>query len=777
MTHDNSPQESPYEPVGDAIDADLHSLGEQLRATAAVPASSAIATGALTIRVRQLQRLLVATSFVAVVVTAALVASLFLPVASDLPINRPQTNPNETRGATELDQGDNPDALAMISALDDEPIDPTKVELVSTLSQFESCEPLLQELREVGAAHVGSYGFGSRGDVYSYRHIDALAADESSSPAASLAFSDSVGQELGVPETLGTNVIVEGIDEADYIKATGSFVLSITTNKLRITDTNGPKIVAELELSEHGPQRPIVHDNGYVEEPRIEQWYSSMVVDGDHVVVFGSERVLEDAIPGDPSATRLAHSYTTVTFVDISDPAKPEVTERARIEGAHVTVRRVGNQVRLLTRSAMADLPFVFPSGPNSVAKSLHDNRLAVANSTIDDWIPHWDRGDGTEQNRIVDCDQVALPDTFAGVQMTSMIQFPTSGPFVPQAHSILAPGSRLTATATDVVVAAQVWVDPIHQQKEFRDWKTALHRFSFTETGPVYRGSGQVSGTIRDDFSLSVLSNDTIAAVTVDLLPWEYRRDTKVMVRTLATETATQSLVEVDQFQPTDAVVGTAGVRFTGDRLLLATGGMGNVLTAVDLSDPESMVDLGVVHLPHVASYFHRVGDNQVLSIGTGYRMVNERLLSDFVAVLIDVTATPSVQDTWTIEQAGSNATFDHHSFLWWPQRAAALFGITNQQSVMQNNNSVELPHSAAFLHIADSRLQPKLMELQEADLGPKCRLNEFPRDNCDDTGRARVTRMLVIEGRLWVYTSESLEGFDPDTLRSFAMLPLRNP
>ena len=44
----------------------------------------------------------------------------------------------------------------------------------------------------------------------------------------------------------------------------------------------------------------------------------------------------------------------------------------------------------------------------------------------------------------------------------------------------------------------------------------------------PQYLASGAVDGSIRDDFSLSVLDDGVVGVVTADVLPWEQRNDAR---------------------------------------------------------------------------------------------------------------------------------------------------------------------------------------------------------------------------------------------------------
>lgn len=145
----------------------------------------------------------------------------------------------------------------------------------------------------------------------------------------------------------------------------------------------------------------------------------------------------------------------------------------------------------------MADLGFVLPTTPRSVAKALEQNRRSVARSEAAGWIPDWQRP-GAAPTPLVPCERVHVPDTFAGVAMTSMVTFPTgTGTVDPAATSILAPGDTLYAGLEKVAISAGVWVDPIDRDRlRFDDCRTAVHEFSFAEgQAPRYEGSGIVEG------------------------------------------------------------------------------------------------------------------------------------------------------------------------------------------------------------------------------------------------------------------------------------------
>lgn len=693
------------------------------------------------------------------------------------PTDRAEQAIGEPAGVPSAEEVGDGSAEAIVAALPPEPLDPTEMELVASVSRFDSCEGLLDRVHRVGAAHVGSLGFGSGYGYSPYGPYPAMRADEAAMDGDVGGARADSGSAAGATggETLGTNVIVEGVDEADVVKATDTIVVELHGQQLRVVDTAAGARVGSLDLGTGSDGR-----EGEGDEPDISAYPSTLLLQGRNVVVFGEESVLAEPLPGDPSQSRPANRYLTITFVDLADAANPTVTERVRIEGSMVAVRRVEGRVRLVTSSALADLPIVAPTTPNSVAPALEQNRLAVASSSSSDWIPDWDRGEGTDPAALMGCEDVVVPDTFAGVQMTSLVEFDMAGAFTPRATALLAPAEDLTATATDVVIASHVWVDPIDQQEDFSDWRTALHRFRFAEDPgdpqgrPDYLASGAVDGSIRDDFSLAVLDDGVVGTVTADVLPWERREDADVTVRLLRTDEDAQTMAETGSLVPVDKGLAVSGLRFLGQRLLVATGLGGNIVSSIDLSDPSAPVNTGNVELPGSGAYFHPVGDTRVLVLGDTLRQQGDDVIGGLHATMLDLSAAPTMRGTWAQEWLSSQATSDHHAVTWWASRSLAAFGIQHQF-----RDGVSPPWQAPqaqLLTVGEGPPVPNPVTPNEADLGPRCpREQPFDPTTCDNTGPPSVERVLVVDGAPWLYTSESLERLDPQSFASTGVVALR--
>lgn len=786
----------------------LDAAGAELREVSAGLDPSAVRVDAVNRRARRRGIGLVVASIVAVVaVTAGSVAALSGRGGS---------------GTMVAGGGGGPEVDRIVSSLASRPIDPTKVRLVSTVKTFRSCDALLGDLRRVGAEHVGSRGFGA-GTGMTYSAVASAVADEKASAsalqAAPLPATDGPGGPVaggaGAGETLGTNVQVDGVDELDRVKADGKWIYDLDGHgSLRVTDSSTLQVVGTVRIV---PDRSTTSEFGPVDS------LDSLLEDAGRIVVFGSRTVTSKPVPGDPSATRSSTQYLTATFVDATDPAKPTVTDQVRVEGTLVSARMVNGQIRVVTTSNMDDLGFVMPTTPTSVAKALDRNRRSVAGSKVADWIPDWQRDGGTA-TPLVPCERVHVPDTFAGVAMTSLVSFPIgTGRFAPEATSILAPGDTLYAGVDDVAVSAQVWVDPIDRAKlHFDDWKTAIHEFSFATDGPpTYTGSGIVEGSTVGQFAFGEVG-DSLGVVTTKGTPWDQSTSNSVDLVLLAKGGSDDLVTKAKLTDLAGGKGSVDAVRFVPDRVLVSTGVDGTLVRVVDVSDPSKPRAAGTVTLPGPIGYFHPLADHRALLVGSRSDDVpfgDDTVPRQWVrAELLDVSDAdhPKVTGDWETPWASDEVGTDHHAFTFWSARNLAMWGIG-----WNGYNSEPQPNHAVVLGVGDGLAQKALPEaLQPPEVAAPCpqipvddpdlqRIVgedavvlgcadasktelEWPRWTCSHVDKAileryapdrvgkgsvfmcnpaplpTVARVLVVNGRPILYTDQTLEALDPDTFAS---------
>lgn len=786
----------------------LEAAGARLRGRSRPVSAATIEAAVLRRRSRRLGVAAAASFAVAGLLAGALVAQSRTdadPTGSGGP-SRPSTRP-----ATAADD----EATALLASLDAEPVDPTTVQLVSTVSTFPTCDALIGDLRRVGAEHVGSRGFGGfelgvhqgGAGARMSNYGAELAADGTGYYAAPVA--PATGGD-----TLGTNVQVVGVDELDHVKAAGELIYDLDgRGNLRITRAGDLQVVATLDVTPEpadGPERQVGVQELLVHEGR--------------VVVFGTEVEVSAAVSGDPSATRATTSYLTVAFVDASDPTDPTITDRVRIEGSLVSARLVDGEVRLVTTAHMADLGFVMPTTPASVPKALEQNRLSVATSSVADWIPDWDRADEAPEP-LVPCERVHVPDTFAGVAMTSMVTFPaTVGRFEPAGTSILAPGTTLYAGLDTVAVSSEVWVDPVDREHlDVDEWQTAIHRFAFTDgEAPGYEGSAIVDGSTVGQFAFGEIG-DSLAVVTTEGTPWAQDPEVAVDLTVLASAGDGELAATAHLEDLADGAGAVSAVRFVPDRVLVSTGAFGRTVHVIDVTDPAGPRRAGSTGLPGDVGYFHPLGDGQALVVGSRVDHVGSgqsRTSRTWVQVhLLDVSDAdaPQVQSSWERPWAADAVASDHHAFTYWPERQLAMWGV---QDTRWQGGREPGPHHAVVLSTAGGVGEVAVPTASKpAEVAPPCPTVEvtdpdarqmvgpdgvvlrcegadlgrvdWPRYRCtrvDDGLVARfapggevdaaffhctpaphptVSRVLVVSGRPILLTDQTLEALDPESFQ----------
>jgi hypothetical protein len=802
----NEPR-SPEFPQGpaDPDDPVLAAAGARLRQRAGSLSGSAIEASVLRRRVRRLT-VLAGSAFAAVAVLAGVVVAQGSDDSTDTALPAGSDATPEERS----------DAEILLARLDSQPVDPTEVQLVSSVSTFGDCDALIGDLRRVGAEHVGSRGFGAS-HMWLSGDADGFSRNRSAADlAAPTPQAGSGTGGAGAGTTLGTNVQVAGVDELDHVKAVGTRIYDLDgEGNLRITDAGSLEVLSRVDVT------PPPLGGGDDDMATAQQ----LLVAEDQVVVFGTETEVSDPVEGDPSATQAITTFLTVTFVDAADVADPVVTDRVRIEGRLVSARLVDGEIRLVTTSDMADLGFVLPTTPTSVPKALEQNRRSVALSEAADWIPDWQRA-GSDPTPLVPCDRVHVPDTFAGVAMTSMVTFPIgTDTFVPAATSILAPGDTLYAGLEKVAISSGVWVDPIDRDRlRFNDWQTAVHEFSFAEgQAPGYEGSGIVDGSTVGQFAFGEIGS-SLGVVTTTGTPWAQdtsKNAVDLVVLTSDGDGALARTAEVEDLAGGDGDV--SAVRFVVGRVLVSTGLFGQQVRVVDVSDPAAPRKAGEITVPGPIGYFHPLPENRSLLIGSRFDEVgsgNERRTRSWVqAHLLDVANpdAPQIVSTWERPWSADQVGTDHHAFTFWPERGLAMWGIQETEATFDGAGP---PNHAAVLQVGGevteiavpvankpNEVPPPCPEV--AVSGAELRSMVGPGGRvlrCDDSGTGRiewpryvchrvdqgtvarylpdapdgdyvicspapqptVSRVLVVDGRPILLTDQTLEALDPESFAS---------
>jgi uncharacterized secreted protein with C-terminal beta-propeller domain len=225
-------------------------------------------------------------------------------------------------------------------------------------------------------------------------------------------------------------------------------------------------------------------------------------------------------------------------------------------------------------------------------------------------------------------------------------------------------------ASPDNLYLATERWADrplPATPTEAQPTVTTAIHRFDISDpTRTRYRGSGQVSGYLLNQWSLSEYAG-VLRVVSTDAPAWFDSGD--------STESSLTTLRPGDGALNQIGSVGNLGkgervyaVRFVGPTAYVVTFKQVDPLYTVDLTDASRPRVLGELQLPGYSAYLHPIGEDLLLGIGQD---VNDQGRPAGTQIsLFDVSDLrhPTRLAHATLGPGWSEAEADHHAFLYWP-------------------------------------------------------------------------------------------------------------
>ncbi len=599
-------------------------------------------------------------------------------------------------------------------------------DLIAALARYDSCEAFLADVKAEALEHVGPYGFGGGGFDYAAEDAARSTVAGGATADAESSGGDDAANSAPVDEVSGTNVQEEGVDEPDIVKTDGSLMAVVdeaTLHLIDVSDPGAPVLVSSTPLAGWNAQ-VLLHDDRLVVIQDVAgpwDWGGEPSPRPADTIGTPSEAIvdelLDDSGGDEPAASGRgiamnvvgawpSSGIATVTQVDVSDPADPQVERTWTIEGSTTSARLVDGVLRVVLQgNATSSLPFVYPSGASAEASAEAANRRVIEDSTIDDWVPSLtltgpdgEIVDGVD-GPIAPCDRLYRPSTFSGFGMVSVLTADLSDDGLSDGAGVgvLSTGETVYASTDDLYVATHRWdwgqVMPFSVEDDSADSEdgdsdqpdqptTEIHRFSTTGTEPAdYVASGSVTGTLLDQWSMSEHDDHLRVAVTIQP-PWTGRTmdvpESSSSVVVLATDG--DELVETGRVDDLGKGEQIYAVRFMGDQGYVVTFRQVDPLYSLDLSDPTAPVATGELKITGFSSYLHPVGDG--LLLGVGQEATEEGRITGGQVSLFDVSDPASPQRLAQIdlgEGASSEVEGDHRAFLFWDGLALVPYTAWN--------------------------------------------------------------------------------------------------
>lgn len=545
------------------------------------------------------------------------------------------------------------------------------------LPGFSDCAQLRSWYAQAALPHVTPWGLGPR-PIFAIP----LAATARSGVVAGVEDSASF-ETVGNGET-GTNVQEAGVDEPDLAKTDGARVVLVDGDVLRVVDVTGAEPVEVGSLALPAGSRA-----------------NELLLVGDRAVLFGSDgggwRPYDDVILGGPIARSMPHvpphplePTTTVTTVDLSDPAAPSVVHTEQVEGELVSAREHDGVVRVVITHT-PELRFVTPTRARSRPEALAANRELVRTATAEDWLPSrlFDGsggGDGGELSEpLLECADVRHPRGQAGLGTIAVLTLDPQLPADVRSTGVTADGERVYASTDRLYVATtdhgwSPWRGPGPVEREGverarpRGPVTQVHAFDLDGLETSYVASGTVTGLVHNRWAFSE-HEGRLRVATMRGAPWN-PSDSAVSVL----EERAGKLVVVGQVGGMGVGEEIRAVRWFGDVAVVVTFRQTDPLYTLDLSTPTAPRVVGELKIPGFSAYLHPVGGDLLLGVGQDATLRGRETGAQVSAFDLGDLAAPRRVDTAALgRHSYSPVENESRAFTYLPAQRLALVPVSS--------------------------------------------------------------------------------------------------
>jgi len=656
------------------------------------------------------------------------------------------------------------------------------LQLASSLRHLDSCEDLQTWMRDELAPRVGAYGYPGGGGVVPLAGRGGEILMEDSATAESAGAERSVAGDAAVPAPQDggfstTNVQVEGVDEPDIVKTDGRRIVAIAESRLHLASVEGGAVTSSVDLPD-------------------EMYDAQMLLSGDRVLVFGSSDGVVPLPESPDASSRTVFSPSVTRVVEVAIEGDTLVAgDTYELDGSYVSARMTGDVARIVLHGdPVAELPMVTPAtpGPDAEAQATAVNRQVVADADPEELLPDWRQlgagGETTAEGRLLSCEDTHAPNTFSGSGIVSVVTIDVSegvgaGLAASAGAGVLASGQTVYASPEHLYVAAPEWIDWAALQEEGGDTPaqveqgTDIHRFDITEPGRAsYELSGHVDGMLLNQFAMDEHDGYLRVATTTGQM-WSADDVTESHVVVLGPGDG--ALTQVGSVSGLGRGETIHSVRFLGDVGYVVTFRQTDPLYTVDLSDPAAPAVTGELKILGYSAYLHPIGDGRLIGVGQDATEDGARLGTQVALYDVRDPASPQRVAQAVLPSASSDAEWDHHAFLWWPETSLAAvpvsaydgesfsgvvgFGIDAGAGAIAEVGRVSHPA------ITEPGIGPMPVEPGgDVVIEPR-----EPADHRPFTFTPPIMRSLVVGDTLWTLSSEGLAASDLATLGGTTFLP----
>jgi len=575
-------------------------------------------------------------------------------------------------------------------------VDPAEHTLASVGSEAEFTEIIKANFRALGSLATGSQD-GLDLIIWGSNETLGMAAEASSDASSD---SGGTGQSS---QNSSTNLIEQGVDEADLMKFDGEYIFTVEQPKgysgwgcfncaFEIDFVVGdiaamsPELLVPYPVYYMAPVKAAsIHVHRASEEPAAAEWLSSVELSelglSTQGMYLSGNREDETA---QLISVNTSQSYgwgswgnnsswedgkTSIHFFDANDPTALAETQKLEWQGYYVDSRVVDGVLYVVSRHTPELDGFRYYPYTEEQEES---NLELIDAIVITDILPKLIINDGEEQDLVV-AENCVVPKS-GGTDWPSIITITAislNNPTSPRSTCAMASNAGFYASTNALYLSQTDYNSGVST--------TRIHKFAFTENGATYSGSGKVDGNLgwglSSSFRLSE-SDDFLRVVSTSRVNGVLEHKLTVLSESIIKNSAGKSVGSLSAVATLPngqrpASIGKPGediygVRFLGDRGYVVTFMRTDPLYVLNLSEPTDPFIAGELEIPGFSEYLQLLDEDTLLGIGRSDSW-------DVQVSLFDVAdpANPSLVST-AVAGSYSSASYDYHSIAWVHDSAA---------------------------------------------------------------------------------------------------------
>ena len=470
-----------------------------------------------------------------------------------------------------------------------------------------------------GAAHELSPDVAAVGAAVSAAQAATAAADAKSAASGLTGFGFNLDYS-------GTNIQVEGVDEADIVKTDGGYIY-IAKGKTVLIVKAYPAEEAQLLTK---------IDVGLTVQ--------DLYVAGDKLVVFSYVEpytVFFDVVMPEYENEK---PKTRVEVYDIGDRSSPELERALTIDGLYFNSRLIGDHVYfIVTNPAYID-------EDTAVLPTIREGKTWCVVEAEDVWYPNVTRG--WLSYHTVTALNVQDPDAEVNAETF-----------------LLDTGTSLYVSMENLYIVSYNWSEG-----------SVITKIGIGDGGITFRANGTVPGYVLNQFSMD--EHDGYFRIATTSNGW---RRGGVGNNVYVLDPALNTVGTLEGLAPGEEIY---SARFMGDRCYLVTFKKVDPLFAIDLSDPENPAVLGKLKIPGFSNYLHPYDEDTLIGVGKETEEAKEGDFAWHQGIkisLFDISDVENPRELAKIEigdrGSDSPALYNHHAFLFSRARNLLVIPILEAQ------------------------------------------------------------------------------------------------